>query len=175
MLLEDGRLSCITCHFVHPFSIKFKKFTYSLLRRPGKGKPFCSACHRFDENDHIVFENLHMESYQLTDLNSQVDTYTLQCIECHNDKVGTGVGLVDAGKGRYSSSLRLNHPIGVSYVNVSTIKPHKFNPPSMLSPEIRLVKDKVGCGTCHNAYSKNGAMLVRSNSRSRLCLACHKK
>jgi len=175
MPLKDGNLSCITCHFVHPFSVTFKKFTYYLLRRPGKGQTFCSACHRFDENDHIVFENLHMESYQFGDLDSSLDMYTLQCIECHDDKMGTEPGLGVAEKSQHPFSLHFNHPIGVSYVNVSARKPHKFNFAGTLPPNIRFFKGKIGCGTCHNAYKKNSAILVMSNQRSRLCLACHIK
>ena len=76
---------------------------------------------------------------------------------------------------QYNSSFRCNHPIGVSYVRISAIKPRKLNHWGTLSPEIRLVNDKIGCSICHNAYSKNNAMSVRSKSGSRLCLACHIK
>lgn len=111
----------------------------------------------------------------MTALNSPLDTYTLQCIECHDDKIRMGVNFVVAKKWQHGSSSRLKHAIGMSYVNISSIKPNKFNPPSMLSPEIRLVQDKIGCGTCHNACSNNKEMLVMSNARSRLCLECHIK
>ena len=175
MPLEDGRLGCITCHFVHPFSNKLNKFSYSLLRKPGKGKIFCNVCHKFNENSHIVYENLHIESYRLGNLRSSFDTYTLQCIECHADKIATCTGFVYAGKWQHNSSLKFNNKIGVSYVRISNIKPRKFNPRNMLSPKIRLVNDKIGCGTCHNASSREKFMLVMSNERSRLCFGCHIK
>jgi predicted CXXCH cytochrome family protein len=175
MPLEQGRLACITCHFVHSFSIKVQKFTYYLLRRPGKGAPFCSACHRIDVNGHIFFENLHRGSYQVTNQDSLLDRYTLQCIECHDDKINQNTGSLGSGKWQHFSSSKLNHSIGVSYVNISAGKPLDFNHVGALPPAIRLYDGKIGCGTCHNPYSREKSMLVMSNSRSRLCQECHMK
>lgn len=84
MPLVKGKLSCIICHYVHPFSIGYQQMGYALLRRPGKGPAFCSACHRIDVKDHIVFENVHWGTYQATDLNGSLDPYGLQCIVCHD-------------------------------------------------------------------------------------------
>ena len=173
MPLVDGELSCITCHFAHPFSISNKKSSYFLLRRPGKGAPFCSACHRIDEKGHIVFENVHLGSYQVTDLNTSLDSYTLQCVECHDSYLDNPGRSLGAGNWQHFARSRLNHPIGVSHVQIAIRKPRKFNPPGALPKEIRLFDGKIGCGTCHNAYSKEKHMLVMNNWRSRLCLECH--
>jgi len=175
MPLEDGKLSCITCHFVHPFSIKYKRFTYFLLRRPGKGAPFCSACHRIDAKGHIVFENLHQSSYQATDRGGSLDRYTLQCIQCHDDRIDNPGRALGAGRWQHFAASRLNHPVGISYAGIANKNPRKFNPAPMLPDEIRFFNGKIGCGTCHNTHSKEKSMLVMSNWRSSLCLVCHIK
>ncbi len=172
MPLVNGKLSCITCHFVHPSSIKQKKFNYFLLRRPGKGVVFCSVCHGIDEKGHILFENVHLGSYLVTNKNSSIDLYTLQCIECHDRYLNIPAGSVGAGAWKHFTT-KFNHPVGSSYVEIATKKPRKFNPPGALPKEIRLFNGKIGCGTCHNVFSKEKFMLVMSNWQSRLCLECH--
>ena len=69
----------------------------------------------------------------------------------------------------------LNHPVGVSLDRVAVKKPREFNLPQTLPKEIRLFNGKIGCGTCHNAFSNEKSMLVMNNYRSRLCLKCHNK
>jgi len=54
-------------------------------------------------------------------------------------------------------------------------KPRQFTAPYDLPRELRLYDGKIGCGTCHNAFSKEKSMLVINNRRSRLCLECHIK
>jgi len=39
--------------------------------------------------------------------------------------------------------------------------------------EIRLFEGRIGCGTCHDPFSKLPKQLVMSNKGSRICLACH--
>ncbi len=174
MPLVEDNLSCITCHFVHPFSLNSNSFNLFLLRRPGKGPAFCSACHKISEKGHIVFENVHQGSYEVTDRAVTLDTYSLQCIECH-DKHFDGIpGSVGAGTWKHFSK-RLNHPVGVSYQERASRHTKKYNQPFMLPKEIRFFDGKIGCGTCHNAYSKEKYMLVRNNRGSKLCLECHIK
>jgi predicted CXXCH cytochrome family protein len=45
----------------------------------------------------------------------------------------------------------------------------------MLRKEVKLYEGKIGCGSCHNIYSKEKYMLVISNDSSVLCLECHLK
>ena len=132
---------------------------------------FCSACHGFDEKGHILFENSHQGSYQVTDRNGTLDEYTLQCVECHDRHLKNPVG---AGSWRHFSA-RLNHPVGVSYMNVSAKMPGQYNPSVTLPKEIRLFNGKIGCGTCHNIYSKERYKLSMNNVGSRLCMECHIK
>ena len=172
MPLVNGKLSCISCHFVHPFSISNKRSSYYLLRRPGKGLTFCSPCHGVDEKGHIVFENVHRGSYQVTHLGGTLDTYSLQCVECHDSRLYKPMG---AGTWEHLTFPRFKHPVGVSLRNIAVRRHREFHAPNELPREVRLFDGKVGCGTCHNAYSKEKNMLVMNNWRSRLCLTCHIK
>lgn len=174
MPLLDGKMSCITCHVAHPFSITYQSAGYSLLRRSGKGATFCSVCHRMDEKGHTVFGNVHMGSYQETDLRRMVDEYSLQCIECHDKQFDNLAIALGAGRWEHFSS-QFCHPVGVSYSDSASKHRRKFNPAFLLPKEIRLFNGKIGCGTCHNVYSKEKFMLATSNTRSSLCLQCHIK
>jgi predicted CXXCH cytochrome family protein len=175
MPLANGKLGCITCHFFHPFSDKYKNRSGNLLRRPGRGSFFCAECHqRTDVKGHAVFENIHRDSYRRSARNSSLDTYTLQCVECHDSYLDRSFGSDAAGK-RSSFNRRSNHPVGVSLAQISARNPQKFNHPETLPQNVRLFNGKIGCGTCHNAFSKEKFMLVMNNWRSQLCLKCHIK
>jgi len=169
MPLVDGRFTCITCHYVHPKGIGQDKREASFLRRQVSGVLFCSACHKIDEKRHIMLENAHTGTYLITDHSNSIDRMSLECIECHT-------AYTDAsGIGTWTHSSGNSHPVGVSYEDASSKKTHKFRPVSMLSRDIRLFDGKIGCGTCHNIYSKEKFMLTMNNFKSRLCLECHIK
>ena len=174
MPLANGKLGCITCHFVHPSSDKYKNRSGNLLRKSGRGAVFCAACHQINGKGHVVFENIHRDSYRLTARNSRIDIYTLQCVECHDRYLDRSFGSVTEGRRSRFNALS-NHPVGVSFDRVAVKQPRKFNPPRALPKEIRLFNGKIGCGTCHNAFSNEKSMLVINNWRSRLCLKCHIK
>ena len=175
MPLVRGKLGCITCHFFHPSSDKFRNRSGNLLRRPGRGAVFCVECHQIDEREHIAFENIHRDSYRRLSVgNSRLDIYTLQCVECHDKYLDRSFGSFAGGGPNRISGLS-SHPVGVSLERIAAKKPRRFNFPHALPREIRLFNGKIGCGTCHNAFSKEKSMLVMNNWRSRLCLKCHKK
>ena len=174
MPLANGKLGCITCHYFHPSSDKYTNRSGNLLRRPGRGAVFCASCHQITGKGHLVFENIHRDSYRLSARNGRIDSYTLQCVECHDRYLDRSFGSVTERK-RRQFNVRSNHPVGVSLDYVAVKKPREFHPPQALPQEIRLFNGKIGCGTCHNAFSNEKSMLVMNNWRSRLCLKCHKK
>jgi len=169
MPLIEGRITCITCHYIHP-----KEERRYFLRRGVKGPFFCSSCHTVDEKGHVVLEKVHTGTYTVTDSRNSIDRMSLECIECHSASLNIPAGSLGAGTWNHYSR-KVNHPIGVSYERVSTQKMRDYRPLSMLSKEIRLFNGKIGCGTCHNVYSKEPFMLVLNNFKSRLCLECHIK
>ncbi len=77
MPLYEGKVTCLTCHFVHPD--KKKQFTkkHFFLRRQARGAAFCSVCHSVDERGHIVLENAHVGKYEELDANVIPFTPTL--------------------------------------------------------------------------------------------------
>jgi predicted CXXCH cytochrome family protein len=172
MPLAKGMVTCITCHYAHPFSVSTGGGSYYMLRRPGRGEVFCSTCHKVDEKGHILFDKVHMGSYKELDRGSPIDMQSLQCIECHDSFLDKPVRSLGAGTWSHFDR-RKNHPIGISYGDAFARKPRGFNPPGMLPKEVRLINGKIGCGTCHSSYSKEKYMLVMSNIKSRLCLVCH--
>ncbi len=68
-----------------------------------------------------------------------------------------------------------NHPVGVDYPRVS----RDYRPATTVTAtgEIALPNGKVECISCHDPHGQSGVahMLVASNARSALCLACHRK
>lgn len=169
MPLTEGRLTCITCHNVH--QREGKRY---FLRREVKGPFFCSSCHKVDEKGHVVLEKVHTGTYAVTDRATSIDRMSLECIECHSASLNTPADSLGAGIWSHYSK-KAEHPIGVSYERISTQKMRNYRPLSMLPKEIRLFNGKIGCGTCHNIYSKEPFMLVLNNFKSRLCLECHIK
>ncbi|MBI5666278.1 MAG: hypothetical protein HZC49_14485 [Nitrospirae bacterium] len=175
MPLTDGKLTCLTCHFVHPENgIQNLTDSHLFLRRQSRGIFFCTTCHKIDKNRHMVFENVHPGSYKVTNRTTRIDNVSLECIECHDTYAKSPEENVGAGTWNHNNK-EYNHPIGVSYNKITSRKAHKFRAEGMLNKEIRLFNGKIGCGTCHNIYSREKNMLAINNRGSRLCLECHIK
>ncbi len=173
MPLVDGKVSCLTCHFVHPFSTERQNNGQSLLRGPGRGAAFCGKCHRIDGNGHFVFEKAHKGSYKMLARTGSLDSTSLQCIECHVDYLP--LSLEKLGAGAWVHESRFIHPVGISYREKVLRKPGQFKPASAINGAIRFYDGKIGCGTCHSPYSKGKNMLVTNNLGGRLCTQCHIK
>ncbi len=172
MPLTDGKLTCSTCHYIHPRNDGSFFTEDKLLRRQVKGIFFCNVCHTIDRNKHIVMENIHPGSYTVTDQSTRIDQGSLECIECHDSYLNDMQSSLGAGQWKHFTKA-FNHPIGADYSNVVMRRPRKFKSANMLNSSIRLYNGKIGCGTCHNIYSHQRGMLVMQNVRSRLCLECH--
>ncbi len=175
MPLIEGKLTCVTCHYAHPKeNMPFFETKHYYLRRQVQGMYFCIVCHKIDDKGHIVFEKVHIGSYKVTDRTTRIDRMSLECIECHDSHMKTPVRSLGAGTWNHFKK-EFNHPIGASYKQIQMRKMRDLIPPQMLNKEFRLFNDNIGCGTCHNIYSKNKNMLVISNKGSKLCLSCHIK
>ena len=176
-----GDLTCNTCHVAHWDNAQSKK---NLLRTAVIGEFFCSECHLLSVEEGIdlhkaALETAHVTSrYTVNDRANIIDELSWKCLNCHDDSIADDVSFSVVGVGvgdfRHNDDIGLSHPIGVDYFRVSSENP-SFVPPDSLIPEIKLFDGKVGCGTCHNPYSKMHFQLVISNEYSALCVACHKK
>ena len=175
MPLTDGKLTCLTCHYVHRRdNTLLSSEKDSFLRRQVKGIFFCTLCHKVNQNRHIVFENIHAGTFTESDRSSRIDRISLGCIECHDTHFK--VPLNTPGAGTWNHYQReFNHIIGVPYKKLTARRMHEFTPEEMLGKEIRLFNGKIGCGTCHNIYSREKKLLAVNNNKSRLCLECHIK
>lgn len=174
MPLTDGRLTCNTCHYVHPTQqMTFIQNPY-FLRRISRGAFFCGICHDIDNKRHIIVENVHAGTYRVKNSRSRVDKLSLACIECHDSYIQGPVEFLGSGTWNHFERA-FDHPVGVSYERTSQKKRRNFRSSAQLSEELELFDGKIGCGTCHNIFSKNRNMLVMDNAGSRLCLQCHIK
>lgn len=174
--LMNGMVTCITCHNIHADRFDgFGKKTYFLRRSPS-GRDFCIACHETNtaKNSHIEMVAFsHMKGkYTVTGKSRPLDPMSMDCIGCHDGILGKSTSYT-LGKGVWSHDNGA-HPIGVNYRD-SRMKKGNLKPVELLDKSIRLYNGNIGCGTCHDVYSKIPSQLVMSNDGSRLCLSCHDK
>jgi predicted CXXCH cytochrome family protein len=173
MPLTNGMITCLTCHYVHPKNGKQFVQKHYFLRRNVRGPLFCSICHEISDKGHIVVNEIHTGSFQVTNRQGTLDERSIGCIECHDTHFKDEMDFIGAGNWRHTSNM--SHPIGTLYSEASRGKIESYRPESILRKEIKLFNGKVGCGTCHSIYSSNRAMLVINNNGSRLCKECHLK
>lgn len=166
-LNSRGRLTCATCHKNHG------KGLY-LLNTGKHGRSFCYLCHREGlKNAHSGIgsgDYSATKKYEITDKALFVDNISTECMNCHDSTLDKGVNI---GAGVWLHDNGGSHKIGVDYMGAYAMG--GFNHPSMLHKNIRLFNGKIGCGTCHNGFSKEPAELAINNRGGALCLQCHRK
>lgn len=113
----------------------------------------------------------------------ELDAVSILCLSCHDGTAAPDVyagphamswsdrsaGGVRAGRTRLTS-----HPVGAVY---PTGDPTYHSPQVVTSDgHIKLPDGRVQCRSCHDPHNteRHAGMLVKSNERSRLCLACHR-
>ncbi|MBE0602724.1 MAG: hypothetical protein IH611_03725 [Deltaproteobacteria bacterium] len=168
----NGRLTCATCHDPHGG----REY---LLRTGKSGRSFCIGCHTALPGTHgDARQSAHTGSrrsprgLEPAPAGGSIDRTSLDCLSCH-DAMSSRPADVRMGAGVYNHAIGGSHPVGVDYGKAFTRG--GYRPPSGLGSDIVLFDGKVGCGTCHNLYSKRKYHLVADNARSALCLRCHLK
>lgn len=108
---------------------------------------------------------------------------SLICLSCHNGVIASStlgsahamLGDVRAGFDLPEGVPQRDHPIGIPYPTTR----RDYHPAAMLAADgvVQLPEGRVECISCHDPHGAGGhpAMLVMSNRRSALCLACHIK
>ena len=172
--LMNGRMTCLTCHYAHADKKRQCSRKHYFLRRPVRGIIFCSSCHKINEKRHIEFRNVHKGVYEETDIATRIDSMSLECIECHDSLLSEPRNTLGAGRWNHFTR-EFAHPIGISYNDAIRDKTNKFRSEHTIRKEVKLYNGKIGCGTCHNVYSKERAMLSMNNAGGRLCTECHIK
>ncbi|UCH81796.1 MAG: cytochrome c3 family protein [Nitrospiraceae bacterium] len=166
MPLMDGKLTCLTCHYVHPR----KNITNDIfIRRSSEEIIYCAICHTNDKREHTAVGKAHVKND--IRMNTSMDILSKLCLECHNRKISRGAPI---GSLRICVS-KVNHPVGISYTYKASRTTGEYRSESALHPKLILYDGKIGCGTCHNIYSQVRYLLVMNNDKSRLCLECHIK
>jgi predicted CXXCH cytochrome family protein len=173
--LRDGKITCNTCHNIHSGKRSlFGRKTYFLRRPNADMRFFCSSCHEEDPQNpgHLVLPmTAHIgRNFMVTDPAEPLDPLTIQCISCHDETIASGADY-KIGEGVWNH-IYGPHPIGADY-REARMRGSGLTPVSRLDGRIRLFAGKIGCGTCHDMYSKHSSDLVMSNQESRLCSSCH--
>ncbi len=175
-----GEVTCATCHPVHDDG--FGNFH---LRSRASGQGFCIMCHgELEQEMHKAsIGTAHVSEttgarFELLELGNALDELSIKCLSCH-DALTAGDAIVEnkTVKGLFhnSNDIGVSHPIGISYIETRRRYKGAYRPTTDLPPQIKLFGGLVGCGSCHNPYSKLHSELVMSNEKSALCLACHVK
>lgn len=178
-LNRRGNITCVTCHSVHKKDRPGKRY---ILRVEESGELFCMICHG------ELIEGLAMHKgtvgsahisrrYVVEDQHDIIDELSAKCLNCHDASLAKDAIVENIGRGEYlhGQDIGIAHPIGVDYYEARAKYQGAYVTPESLRPEIKLFNGKVGCGSCHNPYSKRHFQLVMSNEGSKLCFACHNK
>lgn len=177
--LSRGAITCATCHYVHK-----QGYGKSHLRSRAKGEGFCVICHGDveDESHQTVLGFAHTKDAADAEPAppSQVvlDGLSLRCLQCHDAAYASDAvfeSRMEMELRHRGNTIGQSHPVGVSYYEAKRKYLGAYRDVKELPPEIKLFDGTVGCGTCHNPYSRHHAELVMSNKGSALCLACHVK
>lgn len=174
-----GEITCVTCHYAHKNNARSIRY---FLRTAAEGEIFCRMCHSLSIEDELALhkstvETAHVGSrYTVEDRGDFIDELSMKCINCHDGGIAAEASYElesKIGRGGFVHGPRVSvsHPIGVDYLEAGPA----YKPLESLRPEIKLFNGKVGCGSCHNPYSKRHFQLVISNEYSALCFECHIK
>ena len=163
-----GDMTCSSCHNIHQGKA-------GLLRGNRQGKALCLSCHNESffvqmADKGISLQRLGHLSAKLNELERELDTYSIKCLDCHISNGDAPNVKVDV-RGVLRHSGGINHPIGTNYAHARRAGGYKAF--SQLRNGIKLPQGKVSCVSCHVGYSKKHGALVMSNDRSALCLECH--
>lgn len=175
-----GHVTCVTCHPVHDEG--HGKFH---LRSRASGEGFCLNCHSDMESEmhKVAVGTAHTGkvarvNYIPGQLDTVLDDLSIRCLACH-DSIFAAEALVENFSmtlGFHNNNeIGVSHPVGVSYFEAKRKYMGAYRNVENLPREITLFGGQVGCGSCHNPYSKRHFELVMSNEGSALCLACHVK
>lgn len=142
----------------------------STAAQPGPSSLACLTCHDgVGASSAVNYTDTHTLR---TDVGSSTPS-SPNCSKCHAGGSGP------SGLNPHfiiGPDLTNDHPISMSYP-ISQYQ--SFNvPPDPLKgwTDVKLYDGKVECGSCHDPHdASNGSFLRKSNSKSALCLTCHKK
>lgn len=170
--LTYGKITCSTCHNIHNKRFNEEGEKTYFLRQNLRGKAFCAACHEASliEGIHAEFVTRGITATQnvISNKDTSYDRMSKECLQCHNELAPANVR-ASSGTDTVSKSC-VEHAVGVKYDALQK-KKCGLRQRGMITEEIRFFKGRIGCGTCHNIYSKLPKKLVLK--KGQLCKGCH--
>lgn len=172
--LTGGMLTCNTCHNVHESRFTAYGAKKYYLRRSTTGFEFCVSCHdATKKGSHVEVAVAHAGNrFEVTNRSQPLDAMSISCIGCHDGTIGSSASF-SLGSGVWSHNSG-SHPVGVNYQECR-MRDGGLKAISTFNNKLHLYDGRVGCGTCHDMYSKIPKKLVMSNTKAELCLSCHNK
>ncbi len=173
---KNGFLTCATCHDIHKENKTSNKAELSgFLWGHMSGRAFCELCHNKETlyagwKHQTALPYAHSYGKLLQENNGRVlDSLSVECLSCHDGTISQAPQ-VQVTQGIWQHQIGESHPIGIEYP-----RSEDFVAPESLPEGVQLFEGKIGCLTCHEMFSQENNKLSMNNTRSRLCLACHKK
>jgi hypothetical protein len=130
---------------------------------------------------------LHPDSTSAPSAPTKVGTASLRCLSCHDGSVGVG-RTVGIGTLQMTGTLRSNLGTQLEGSHPFSIQPQLKDNANLVSTlvashttkdnTVSLVENNIECPTCHDVHNQykdphSWKFLVRDNTGSRLCFACH--
>jgi predicted CXXCH cytochrome family protein len=184
--LQDGRITCATCHDTDALRghEDLPSRDDPRIRADLPIPTLCSECHESglpgSANSHAAglgLAHLKVEKHtnRVAPTASSLDPESRACMACHDGTAASDAGSHAVAKSAFKPGQ--DHPIGVPYkarrpagAGGDEIRLVEVN---SLDKRIRLFDGQIGCGSCHSAYSKQSKLLVMTTLRSKLCFGCH--
>lgn len=101
---------------------------------------------------------------------TDLDDASRHCLTCHD---GSAARSVISDSTWAATGHQDGHASGTSYRAMQKRVGLQLRPESAIPGPIRLLDGRIGCGTCHSAYSRLPKLLQLPLAGSALCKACH--
>jgi len=161
-------MTCSTCHNVHAVE-------YYSIRGNLRGKSLCLSCHQISffsamtDSGISIQQSVHKKP--VSNNFSAVDSYSLECLNCHANKGDTkSIAVSSRGIVKHSSGA-VNHPVGMLYRDAYNKGSYRHI--DKISKNIIFPDGKVSCISCHKGYSRKHGEMVSAKSTTALCFECH--
>ncbi len=166
--LDDGKMTCLTCHTGHgpePDPAGAAKF---FLRVDAPG--LCGRCHmangQWDRPHAYYADSIHGGArLALPAQDPAHDAFSDRCLLCHGDGERPA-GIPNPGAAILASH---SHPLAWYGERGGT----DYARPADVDPAVRFVDGRVSCVTCHRLQGRSEYQLAKSRKRGELCLSCH--
>jgi len=182
---STGAMTCLTCHAEIPAGVgqsgpKLRDFEFATTQPI----EFCARCHgqpdsRSGSSVHWLAVGVAHVSTELASVARSgrvLDANTRQCLSCHDGATASqskNATPWNRARGDTRDTGR-NHPVGVTYDDISRSKDlSPLRPAGLLPQEVVLPEGKVACISCHDLYAHERYRLTITIQGSELCLTCH--